>query len=135
MQYDAKYKLKYDNLFADEDLNEDVKRWKKIRHETLARLRALKQEIYRANAKIKETKRLRNVTTGASLFVGALLAPVTGGASWFGAAMITVGATAVTFAVETIIERDVIETTQAAVDEDKTETIQLRQRVTHLHGT
>lgn len=119
----------------DEELNEDVKCWKKIRHETLPRLNDLKQELYRANEKIKAARTVRNITTGTSLFFGALLAPFTGGASLVGAAAMTTGAAGITLVFETIIERNVIETTQAGVKRDKKETIRLRQRVTAFQGT
>ncbi|VDI68951.1 Hypothetical predicted protein [Mytilus galloprovincialis] len=119
---------------SDEELNKDVKRWKKIRYETLLRMNYLKQELYRANEKIKHSRILRNITTGASLFVGALFAPFTGGASLVGAAAVTTGVAGITFIIETIIEGNVIGTTQAAVDKDKTETIRLRQKVTYFQG-
>ncbi|CAG2246439.1 unnamed protein product [Mytilus edulis] len=123
-----------ENKTSDEELNKDVKRWKKIRYETLLRMNYLKQELYRANEKIKNSRILRNITTGASLFVGALFAPFTGGASLVGAAAVTTGVAGITFIIETIIEGNVIGTTQAAVDKDKTETIRLRQKVTYFQG-
>lgn len=121
--------------FADEELNEDVKCWKKIRHETLPRLNDLKQELYRANDKIKAVRTARNITTGTSLLFGALLAPFTGGASLVGAAAMTTGAAGITLVLETIIEKNVIKTTQDGVNRDKTETVRLRHRVTAFQGT
>lgn len=133
MQYDAKYKLKFDNLFAYEELNEDVKCWKKVRHETLPRLNDLKQELYRANENLKEVRTVRNITTGTSLFLGALLAPLTQGASMVVADAMTTGT--LKLIIETIIERNVIEKTQACVNEDEKETIRLRQRKAAFQGT
>ncbi|XP_052071752.1 uncharacterized protein LOC127710064 isoform X2 [Mytilus californianus] len=114
----------------DEELNEDVKCWKKIRKKTLPRLDDLKTELYKANDQIRLTRAFRNVTTGASLFLGVLSAPFTGGASLAGAALLTGCAAGFSFLIESVIEKRVLNIIQSGVYRDKEVTSRLRQRVT-----
>lgn len=121
-----------------EELNNDVKFWKKIRTETLPRLDELKDELREANEKIRKAKVARNFTVGMTLVGGALFSIFTGGASMagaLGAAAITGGAASITLIIETYVEKAVLRRTQDGINKDKEATYHLITRVRAYSGT
>lgn len=117
-----------------DDLYVDSRKWRRVRFETLPRLRRVEERLDDAGQRVSDFRRTRNFATGVGL-LGILLVPLTSGASlgWtVGWLTVTVGGVTLgTIIIEQFLAGGVLEAAQHSIDKDKIATIFFRHRLNY----